>query len=509
MKKILAIVLTFVMVISLVPLGAVTVSATTSGTTGDCTWTLDGTILTISGNGEMGDYDDYDGSRPWGTGITKVIIENGVKRIGDYAFGYGHSLISITIPDSVTSIGEYAFLYCDDLTIVYITDIAKWCGIDFENAHSNPLYYAGNPYLNNKFVTDLSIPDSVESISDFAFISCDNLTNVTFGKRVESIGKSAFEWCDNLTSVTIPDSVISIGDYAFWSCKNLISVNFGKSIESIGDFAFDGCYNLTSVMIPNSVVKIGDYAFRRCYDLTSVTIPDSVKSIGHGAFWSCEKLSSVYYRGTQEEKKNIIIGSANEDLMEASWWYNSCIQTAEHTYLNDCDTICNNCDWTREASAHKFINATCKAPKICAICGEIQGTVVAHDYKTFTTNATYAKAGSAVVKCTVCNNVKSIKVIPKLALKKTKISKLTAARKSLKVKIKREKSVSGYQIQYSLKKNFKSAKTVTLKKNSLTSKTIKKLKSKKTYYVRVRTYKTYKGKKYYSAWSSAKSKKTK
>jgi len=94
--------------------------------------------------------------------------------------------------------------------------------------------------------------------------------------------------------------------------------------------------------------------------------------------------------------------------------------------------------------------------------------------------------------------------------KGTKVSKLTAARKSLKVKIKREKkNVSGYQIQYSLKKNFKSAKTVTLKKNSITSRTIKKLKAKKTYYVRVRTYKTYKGKKYYSAWSKTTKKKTK
>ena len=81
--------------------------------------------------------------------------------------------------------------------------------------------------------------------------------------------------------------------------------------------------------------------------------------------------------------------------------------------------------------------------------------------------------------------------------KGTKVSKITAARKSLKVKIKRKKSVSGYQIQYSLKKN------------SLTSKTIKKLKAKKTYYVRVRTYKTVNGKKYYSAWSKVSKKKTK
>ncbi len=89
--------------------------------------------------------------------------------------------------------------------------------------------------------------------------------------------------------------------------------------------------------------------------------------------------------------------------------------------------------------------------------------------------------------------------------KNSKISKLTAAKKSLKVKFKKQsKDTSGYQIQYSTSKSFKSAKTVTVKGKNKTSVTIKKLKSKKTYYVRVRTYKTIKGSKVCSAWSSAK-----
>ena len=75
---------------------------------------------------------------------------------------------------------------------------------------------------------------------------------------------------------------------------------------------------------------------------------------------------------------------------------------------------------------------------------------------------------------------------------------------------KKTTQVTGYQIQYSTDKNFKKGnKTVTVSKNKTTSKTISKLKAKKKYYVRVRTYKTVNGKKYYSGWTKAKTVTTK
>jgi|GEM_PF-1024518 len=97
------------------------VSAETSGTTGDCTWAVDGTTLTISGNGDMGDYYFRNNVAPWGTDIEKVVIENGVTSIGDYAFIERADLTSVLIPASVTDVGVGAFYYCSSLeSVLYI-----------------------------------------------------------------------------------------------------------------------------------------------------------------------------------------------------------------------------------------------------------------------------------------------------------------------------------------------------------------------------------------------------
>ncbi len=94
--------------------------------------------------------------------------------------------------------------------------------------------------------------------------------------------------------------------------------------------------------------------------------------------------------------------------------------------------------------------------------------------------------------------------------KGTTIVKLTAGKKSFKATWKKQsKQTSGYQLQYSLKKGFKGAKTITVKKVKTVKKTVKKLKANKKYYVRIRTFKTINGKKYCSSWSSPKSVKIK
>lgn len=114
------------------------------------------------------------------------------------------------------------------------------------------------------------------------------------------------------------------------------------------------------------------------------------------------------------------------------------------------------------------------------------------------------------VKGNGSNVTGTTKVSYNILPKGTSISKLTKSKKAFTVKWKKQASqTTGYQIQYSLKSNFSGSKTTTISKNSTVSKKIKGLKSKKNYYVRIRTYKKVNGKTYYSAWSGAKKVKTK
>lgn len=124
---------------------------------------------------------------------------------------------------------------------------------------------------------------------------------------------------------------------------------------------------------------------------------------------------------------------------------------------------------------------------------ETQTTTVNVKEKTTTSVVNKQKTKVSVVKSPKASKIKSIK----------------KAKKSLKISWKKIKGVSGYQIQYSTSRKFKKAKKITIKKAKITSKTIKKLKAKKKYYVRIRTYIVVNGEKKYSSWSKKKSQKTK
>jgi len=137
--------------------------------------------------------------------------------------------------------------------------------------------------------------------------------------------------------VTIPDSVTSIGNYAFASCDSLISINADTNNEyysSLDGNLYDK--NQTTLIqyaigktdthfeIPSTVTSIGNCAFSGCHSLTGVTIPDSVTSIGDYAFSDCTRLNTVYYTGTADEWSRISIGSnCNSYLENATRYYYS------------------------------------------------------------------------------------------------------------------------------------------------------------------------------------------
>ena len=347
-KRFLSILLTAVLLLCAVPLGlglvdtAYAAETVSSGTCGDnVTWRLsdDGT-LTISGTGDMADYESYgSGTAPWNgvrSQIKSVVIERGVTSIGDSAFYYCKVLTSVTISDSVTTIGDDAFCNCFALTSMTIPGSVTSIG--------NSAFYSCNALAN------VTIPASVTSIGSYALSNCDALTDIYYGGYgvdwlaaiwVNSVSsKTTVHFKDDLygkgtcgvnanwvmtadgtltisgkgrisnyndysnrapwyacgkyiKSIVIESGVTGIGNYAFYYCEALTSVTIPNTVTAIGDEAFRNCKALTGVTIPNSVTTIGDGAFSYCEALTGMTIPGSVKTISGRAFSSCTSLRSV------------------------------------------------------------------------------------------------------------------------------------------------------------------------------------------------------------------------
>jgi len=132
------------------------------------------------------------------------------------------------------------------------------------------------------------------TITDFdtSVVGAITIPSEIDGYPVTTIGDSAFRYCD-LTSVTIPDSVTTISSFAFANCKSLESVEIPNSVTTIGGAAFNGCISLKSVEIPNSVTTIKYNTFYNCDSLINVIIPDSVSTIENGVFYDCDSLVSI------------------------------------------------------------------------------------------------------------------------------------------------------------------------------------------------------------------------
>ncbi|MFR3812514.1 MAG: leucine-rich repeat domain-containing protein [Ruminococcus callidus] len=77
------------------------------------------------------------------------------------------------------------------------------------------MHCGANLYINGELVTEITIPDGVTSIGEFAFSGCTGLTEITIPDGVTSIERYAFYGCENLTKITTPDSLISFGYNAF------------------------------------------------------------------------------------------------------------------------------------------------------------------------------------------------------------------------------------------------------------------------------------------------------
>lgn len=222
-----------------------------SGTTGSCTWSLSGTVLTISGNGRMKNYDaSYNSSTkpPWGTNITQVIVNYGVTYIGEDAFYGCENLTEVHLADgTLTEIGETAFAMCKNLE-------------------------------------EIVIPDSVQTIQNYAFSYCFALKEITLSKNVTFIGFDAFSRCYALEHIELPDSITDLAGELFYMCTKLKSVRLPARLNSFGVGTFLYCTALESLTLPETVTIIQSDAFSGCTKLAAINIPEGVTDFGANCF---------------------------------------------------------------------------------------------------------------------------------------------------------------------------------------------------------------------------------
>lgn len=277
-KRLLSVLAAMSIALCCLPLSAAAETISDGGECGEIKWSVEydsfltDYLLTISPINEtaaMPDFESYgDNVSPWDD--------------------YSYKISAVKIEDGITRIGNYAFYWFSDIRYI-----------------SNDSYY----YY-------VKIPDSVTSIGDYAFAGCRQLYSAEFGDTVKNIGKGVFSGCSGLSSVCLPTNLYTadgvsageIPDSLFSGCSNLgkvsmqqnKSVNFVLSgnINRIGKFAFFGCSKLNvtngSLAIPSSVKTIDNYAFEDCTTVTNIHLIGSIEHISPSAFNGCTSLSTIY-----------------------------------------------------------------------------------------------------------------------------------------------------------------------------------------------------------------------
>ena len=316
MKKVLGLMICFLLLLMLPLLG----SAETSGTCGaNLTWALqdDGTLV-ISGTGAM-----YSSRNDW-TGslntdeVYSIQINSGVTSIGNHAF---HNCVNasgtVDIPGTVRVISTAAFSHCTALTKINLPDsltniqggaFHTYDGVYQRNAipalrvvptiggnAANALSKADYSFRHESYpLIDLQYLYDGETQTDFAIISANtSIKEVKWPEGITKISSDAFKNCKSLAAIDIPASVNQIDGHAFLNCTELKAVDIPKGVSVIRYETFQGCSSLISLTIPDTVTTIEQGAFSHCTALTKINLPDSLTNIQGGAFHTYD---GVYQR---------------------------------------------------------------------------------------------------------------------------------------------------------------------------------------------------------------------
>ncbi|HEY5587259.1 MAG TPA: leucine-rich repeat domain-containing protein [Ruminiclostridium sp.] len=206
----------------------------------------------------------------------EVTISEKIHTIGRNAFER-RAVKKLTIPATVRTIEDEAFMNADLLKDVTFAE--------------GGLVTIGQRAFLKTGLQSVTLPKSVRTLSNGAFGNCDQLSSITLQEGLTTIGYGAFTET-LITGIKLPNTLTSIGYGAFTKCKNLTSINIPASVKIIEDLAFNGCTALVEVNLL-AVTRIGKQAFLLCTSLQKIQLPATLTQIGSLAFDSCEKLVEI------------------------------------------------------------------------------------------------------------------------------------------------------------------------------------------------------------------------
>ena len=202
------------------------------------------------------------------SGLTEINIPATVSYIGEYAFSGCSSVTEMTIPEKVELINDGLFNDCSSLTGVRLPKNA----LNFYEKTTTRIYGAS------------------------LFRNCSLLRNVDLPYGLVHIGQSCFDGCTSLENVFIPDTVETIDDYAFRNCSSLSEIDIPRKAVVYGVETFRGCSSLRSFYAPETLYDLGNNGrdmFRDCVSLESVYLP-LYSTVNSYAFKGCDNLKEIY-----------------------------------------------------------------------------------------------------------------------------------------------------------------------------------------------------------------------
>ncbi len=468
--------------------------------------------------------------------VEKVIFEDGAETVPEMACHGASKLTSVVIPDSVTHIGGHAF---------------EESGLTTVTLPKNLTYLGAFAFLNTS-VKEITVPKTIITMCENdggnhgAF--CDSaIEKVTFEDGIQTIPEMACQGAKKLTSVVIPDSVTKMDEAVFAQCEALTEISIPDAVTYIGSSAFEAS-GLASLTLPKNLTYLGAFVLKDT-DVKEITIPKTITTMlenkggNHGALCdsSVEKVTfedglktipAMACQGAKALTSAVIpvsVSKIEEEALEktdrlvvyaytGSYAMNYAKQAGIPTVsIGQCiRSVITVSNVTKTASKNVIVfslNAKTNG----------KGTLSYRSNNRYVTvnaagTVTIAKnfAGTAKITVTVsqagkylsASKVVTVTVKPS-SVKLKKLKKVKKIKKKNKQKLTvtwaKNTNCSGFEVQYATNRKFtKNVKKTTVKGNKKTSTTLKSLKKKKTYYVRVRTYKTTANGKIVSGWSNVK-----